>query len=366
MKDNLTDKQIGTLVYSTLVGYGIISLPKDITSYMGTTGWFSVILCGIIIIIFSIIIINIMTTFRGKNFYQISSLLVGEKITTVFCIVYSIYCYIFYVIIPKGYTEIIKVTSYSNTPFWFFEMLIYIVCIYAVIKGIKTIGRLSEIYALITFVGILGIGILVSFEGKIINLFPIFYIKNIGNLIGGMYQSFLPFLGIECLFFMKYDKQNNKSKQYVISIIAIIILLYIFIIEVCISVLGTQEVIRYNNLVLTVLRSISSAYLEVSTRLDGIFLILWTMKIILSCIIFGYGSALFLNLALKKKNSKYKNKIIFILSLIAFLLGFLNVKISKLNSLLSVSTSIFGVFTAVLIPLSLFIIMKVKKYDKKV
>lgn len=91
MHESLNNRQIAFYLFGVIVGYGFINLPKDITENAGTGGWIVILISTLLVIIFTLIVIYLGYTFKGKTLYEYSNILVGKYISKILIILYSIY-----------------------------------------------------------------------------------------------------------------------------------------------------------------------------------------------------------------------------------------------------------------------------------
>ena len=133
MNRTLTNKQIAFIVFSYIVGYGILTLPKDIVKDLGTSGWISIIIGDIGIIFSAYLFIYLAKTFNNKTIFEYSKILTGKFISC--CIILSISAYSISTasIITRLSSETIKLSFLINTPTWALCALMILVCFYSVI-----------------------------------------------------------------------------------------------------------------------------------------------------------------------------------------------------------------------------------------
>ncbi len=128
--------------------------------------------------------------------------------------------------------------------------------------------------------------------------------------------------------------------------------------ESSIALTGVDDVIRYNDPLVFIIRRIDIPGIDFLQRIDGFFFIAWliSMFYILCCTM--YGSTIFLSKSLKKTNY---NLIAFAVFLVCFLVALIAPSF-ELSLKLVTYIAYFGLVAGFLIPVSLFIITKVKKH----
>lgn len=363
MNEYLTDFQICFLIFCFTIGYEIITLPKDLVEYMGTSAWIGVIILTILIGIFAAILVKLNTVFIEKNFYEYAIILTGKKWAKLIGLIYFLLFMIIYANFPKLYANTLKLIVYPRTPLWVFELLLYLLCFYGICKGLKNISRICEVYGLIQLILMTLILVITLNEGKSVNILPLINFYKPKEFCKGIVYNLISFVGIEALCLTTFSKDNKKTLKYTEIIIGIIGIIYILTVETCLAVLGAEEVIKYSNVVLTTLRTISITMLDIIARLDGMFIFIWNIGFISSALVAAYGSVHFLYFILDKKVAKVKLGLI--LTLICFLYSFFPIFLMHEKIVVIYTVFVFSLFTTILIPSILFILMKVKRYDKK-
>ncbi len=363
MGNVLTNRQISVMLYSIIVGYGIINIPKDIAEASGTGSWFSLLAGTLLFILFTYIITYLQYVYEGKTICEYSEILVGKFITYIFLIIYLIYFFIFFTMLVRLYSEVINLILLNKTPEKFIGILTYIVIAYALSKGINTIARLCEIYIPINILGTIFITFLMASKGKLVNLRPFFSVDDIMLYFKALKTTILPFMGIEILLFMPISRKENKNIfKYTLLIIVFIGILFIYVVESTISVVGVDTVIFLKATMLSVLKGIDIYSLDFVRRLDGFYIVIWTMNLICAMSLWGYG--IITIVSRKVKSIKY-NFIVIIIVFISFILSQIPKTMNQVQLIMQYN-SYFGILAFFVIPAILFIITKVKKYDNAI
>lgn len=363
MNNNFSNLQISTMLYSIVVGIGIINIPKDIAEVAGTGGWFSLLIATLLFILITYIITYLQYVYEGKTIYEYSKLLVGKFLTNVFVSIYFVYFFTFLTMLTRLYSEDIRLILLNKTPDLFICILLLIVIGYALSKGISVIGRLCQIYIPINIVGTILITFLVMTKGKFVNIRPLFSSQDMVTYLKALKTTLFPFLGMEILLFIPITQSKNKNiMRYTMLTVGLIGIIYIYIVEAVIAVIGVESVIYLNASVLFALKGIDIYNLDIIRRLDGFYIIIWSMNLVCAMSLWSYGIISILTRKIKHTNYNLNVLIIFCMSFIVSQIPktFDGVKlIMKYNSYL-------GTVTAFIIPFILFIITKVKKYDKQI
>lgn len=362
MNNSLTNRQIALIIYCTIVGYGIVNIPRDVADAGETGGWISLVILTLVVVLFTYIITYVSYISQEKDLYEYSKMLTGSFFSYIFIFIYSIYFFVFFAMITRIYSETVHITILPKTPPWAIAFLFFIVVQYALKKGIEAIARVCEIYGIINIIGNIFMGIILFTQGNSINLRPAFVKEDILSYTVGIPKLVFIFLGVEMILFIPLNKKSNKNVfKYTTIIVGVTGLLYLLLSEAVISVVGVETVMLYEASLFNVVRGVDVQYLEIFRRLDGIYIIIWTFNMFCSVSLWGYGVITCINKVFK--NSQGGNRVIYI-TLLAFIVSRIPGSTNDVKNILKYN-GYLGYLTTFLIPSILLIITKVKKYDKK-
>lgn len=362
MNTFLTNKQISFILYCIIIGYGVINIPKNAAEAAGTGSWLSILIATIIFMVIAYMITYLQYIYAGETLYEYSSRLVGKLITHIFVVIFGIYFFVNFSMIIRLYAEIIKLTILINTPITYICILFYIVICYALTKGLNVIARMCEIYGFLNLVGFIFVNSLLITKGNSLNIRPLFVIEDLTSYLKATSSMALPFLGMEMLLFIPISKTKNKNiLKYTTLMIGFIGIIYIYIVESTISVVGIDTVIYLKESIFTIVRGVDLPYLEFIRRLDGVYIIFWTMNIVCALSLWGYGVTIIISKL--SKDIKY-NYIAIAITFISFVFSQLP-KTKDQAELIIKYNSYFGIISSAVIPAILLFITKVKKYDNQ-
>lgn len=358
MNTKFTNRQLCLMLYCVTVGYGVMNLPKASAEVGGTGGWVSIaigtLLCSIIIGI----VIYLQYSFENQTIYEYSPKLVGKFITTIFTIMLILYFFIIFTFLPRLFCNAINLTILDKTPVKYLSLLFFVIIGYILLKGINAISRMIEIYATISIINFILINSILWTQGRLVNIKPIFVPSDWFLYLKGVFKMILPLLGGEALLFIPMNKNNNKHIiKYSLLTVLFIGLFYIFIIESTISVVGVDFVIYSRTTLFSIIRGLDIPYLEFLKRLDGYYILIWTLNIICTCSIWGYGIVTFINKLFKKTQYKYT---VIALIITSYIVSQFPRTIHQTEALLDISVK-WGFIVYLIIPLILLIAKKVRK-----
>ena len=357
MDNQLSDKHITFLALGALVGYGIMSLPKEIAEYVGTSGWITVLMSMAIVLIIVYFLTGFISSHKNMTIFDLSKKLLGTYASFVIAFIYFSYFVIIISMNSRRYCDLIKLTILPNTPYLVLMLGLYILLYYVITKGIFVVAGLSELYCIIGFIAIIIIYSITLSMGDFLNLRPLIYTKNPKAYLSSLQVTLSPFLGFEVLYCLPLSQNRNKLFKSCSLVIAISGFIYFFVYEACIAVIGIDDIIHYNATLITTLSSISVPYLDVFKRLDLLGIIVWSIWVLNSIIIWCYACTTSLKFILKKADNRY----------VVFFTLFLSLGISMVPKNVKAVMASFrmieyaAIITVIAIPLFLYLIMKVKK-----
>lgn len=296
---------------------------------------------------------------KNKTVYEYSNLLTGRYITSIFTFIYIVYFFMMCALISRISCETIKYTILNETPVWALNLLLISAVYYGVLKKLRLIGRICELYGAIIIFAIIFMHLLMAFEGELINIKPYFGDKGLLSYLKSTTKTIIPFLGFEILAIIPINKGNGKSVVFYSTIMIIFIgLLYILIVETSLAIIGPDDIIHYNETVAAAIRRMQVPYLEFLRRIDGVLILTWTMAIFCTIIILAYGCVFLISKWLPKISFKYMAFIVITWIYIASLIpGDIEIVRKMLNYV-----GYLSIIPAFVIPGLLFLISKVKGY----
>ena len=216
-KDQITTSQTVIVVINTILGTGILTLPRTSVEKVKTPDvWLSVIAGGLVAMIAGVIIVKLSQKFPRKTVYQYSQDIIGKWAGMLLSLL--IVCYFF---IISGYqirsmAEVTSLLLLEGTPLWAIIMPFMWIGLYLIMDGINSIARLFEIVFPITVF----LFLLVAFMS-----FKLFEIDNLRPILGlgimpvlkGVKTTSLALTGSEImLLLLVFMQQPNKGVKVVL------------------------------------------------------------------------------------------------------------------------------------------------------
>lgn len=238
--DRITITQMVFILMLTMVGAGVLSLPRNIAVATAHDHWLVVILGGLAALLASFIHISIIKIKPNMSYFDILSDALTKPMGYVVGVVYIIYFIGFIGLITVIFGNVIKSFLLTFTPIEIIFITILLTSVYICRKGIEVLGRMMELIIPSSTIVIIIIFAL-SFTGsKLENLLPVFNIS-FSEIVNGVSITFFSFIGFEILlFFGEYLNEPRKAARVSISII-FITLFYLLVVVSTIAKFGSIQ-----------------------------------------------------------------------------------------------------------------------------
>lgn len=361
LKEYLTNRQIAFIIFGMIVGYGIMPLTKDIVGKAGTGAWFALFIAITIAIIFTYIFTYLGYVHEHKTIDEYSEVLTGKYITFIFMSIYIIYYFFALTITTRLVSETIKLTILIKTPTWTFSLFILCASYYAVTKGFKNIARICELYGVIIIIGLIITIFSLFSKGELINLKPFFVLEDIKAYFKAVPVTIGPLMGMEIISIIPFNRKINNKRvfKYTVFMVGFIGILYILEVEAGLALMG-DSVTYYKSALLDSVRRIEIEAFQFLRRLDGLVIVFWMMAVFCTVTIWAYGTVFLIH---KYCNKIQFNLLAFIIIIFSFIVTTIPKTIGEVEELYKYIGYI-GFVAAGVIPIILFIITKIKKYDE--
>ncbi|WP_226579589.1 GerAB/ArcD/ProY family transporter [Halobacillus litoralis] len=240
----LTALQIIVLTTSTMIGIGIILMPRDLARHVDTPDlWISIIFGAIFMCIVSIIYAFLSSRYPGLSIFDISPIIVGKWFGFIFNFCFVIYCLIISAYILRVTAVIIKNYLLDTTPLYVIAGTFLMVSLYLIANGAGDVVRFFQLYFPIMMFMFIVLALLSTKDINIQNTRPMFE-TDILPLITGVKITLFSFVGIEFLlvFGTLIKKKSAKNLMYTLwTSLGLTSMLYILFIIISIGVLGVEE-----------------------------------------------------------------------------------------------------------------------------
>ncbi|WP_191561141.1 GerAB/ArcD/ProY family transporter [Metabacillus idriensis] len=232
---NLTDERflvspffVFFLIYSNIIGVGIMNFQREIIKSAGYDAWISVLLSGISIHVLVWMIYRILTIANNDIIY-IHQFCFGKWIGGLLNVFIIIYFLVVALIVFRVYIEVVQVWMFPLMKTWQISVIFLVLLYYIVSRGFRVITGVCFWGTVIPFVFLFPL-LFFSLEFAQFNhLLPLFN-HSVKEILGSSKTMVFQFLGFETLLmFYPFIKNPEKSKKWAHFGVLFTIFLYLSI-----------------------------------------------------------------------------------------------------------------------------------------
>lgn len=276
--DKITSSQASIFLTNTVLGAGILTMPRSVTQAVKTPdAWITLLLGGILIIPVVLLMVKLCQQFPGQTVFQFAGKIVGTLPGRILCMLLVLYFIIIAGFEIRSLAEVTLFFLLEGTPMWAVVLPFIWVGTYLVCGGINSIARVYQVVFPITIL-VLVISYAVSLRlFDINNLRPVMG-SGISPVLAGLKSSILVFTGCEVTLslvaFMQHPRQAVKA---MLGGIAIPFVLYFLTIIMVIGGISIDSTITSTWPTLDLVRSfeITGFFIE---RLEFPLMVIWLMQ----------------------------------------------------------------------------------------
>lgn len=291
-KTQLTTIQTAVFIISIILGMGVLTLPRTITERAQTPdGWISLILAGIIFLVWGRLIILLNRYYPNLTFFEYIPLILGKWLGNLVNLLFILYMILTAGYQLRGVSEVAYLYLLPTTPDDVKILIFIFIAIYLMNGGIIPIARISEIFLPITFI-IFAFVLFLSFKVfEPDNIRPVMGL-GINPVLKGTPGAILAITGFEMMLILNaYMEQKKKAWKVTVASIAIPSAFYIVIYITVVGGLGMEQVLRYPFPTLGMLRSFEVTGI-LFERYESFLLTVWIMQIFITYVSVHYFASL--------------------------------------------------------------------------
>lgn len=290
--DKITTTQTSIFITDSVLGAGILTLPRSVIESAQTPDvWLSVILGGIIVILVTMVMVKLSQQFPNKTVFQYAKRIVGTVPGGMVSL-----CLIIYFIIIAGFEVRVfaEVTIYfllEGTPIWAIVIPFIWVGAYICFGGINSIARVFQIIFPISIL-ILVLSYFLSIRlFDIENLRPVLS-EGLLPVFKGLKSTVLVFTGCEVIMMLVAHMQHpERAFKATFVGIGIPFVLYLMTVVVVIGGMSVDSVMNSTWPTIDLLRSFEIAGL-IFERFEFPLLVIWMMQLFCNFTSFYYNASL--------------------------------------------------------------------------
>ncbi|MCM3269757.1 GerAB/ArcD/ProY family transporter [Paenibacillus elgii] len=355
-KDEITSLQASLIVAKSMIGTGILFLPQVMAKEAGTPdGWISVLIGGLLALLFGYIIIKLNGRFPRQTFFEFSQTVFGKAIGAIHIVLLSAYFTISSGYLTRVMGEVIHMYLLDKTPISCIILVFMMVGAYLATGGINPIARFIELFfpmILIILITLIGF----SFEE--------FELDNIRPVLGegfmpvwkGIASSTFAYSGFEIMLVLSaFMKKPRDAVKSMLTGISIVIPLYTLTVLISIGTLTVEEVRTLTWPTMSVAKDIElpGGFFE---RFESLFSVLWVISMYATFVPYYYVASLGLG-HLFRRNFRI---FIYLLFPVIYIIAIFP---KKLNDVLSFGGFLnnFAMFVIAIMPIYFWIFVKLRR-----
>ncbi len=281
-KDKITSYQAFTLLYSTLFGVGVLTLPRDVGELAGNDLVWVILLSGLLVLALVYLISLLCQRFPGMTLIQFSAEIFGggkrKWIGKILCIPFILLVVVFFIIgvatVLRIFGETIATAMLRHTPLEAILLIFILTAAFGAGSKLEVIAKLNEFLFPIILAPFL-LMLFASFQrGDITNILPLFQI-DLSRLFSVIMKGAFSYAGylVIMIFAGFYEKPGQMKKIHSISLLTVAAS-YWYICVISLGVLGIDEI---NKIMFPVVEVVKSVQLEnlFFERIEAVILSIW-------------------------------------------------------------------------------------------
>lgn len=290
--DKITTTQASIFLTNSVLGAGILTLPRGVVEIVKTPDvWLSVLLGGLVVLGVIFVMVKLSQQFPGLTIYQYAKLIVGKIPGGALCSLLILYYLVIAGFEARVLAEIMLFFLLEGTPSWAIVIPFIWVTTYLVFGGINAIARVFQIIFPISVI-VLVIAYGFSFHlFEINNLRPLLS-EGLVPVVKGLKSTILIYSGCEVIMtlvgHMEYPKEAMKAMTVGIGIP---LLIYLSTVIVVVGGMSVDAVMRSTWPTIDLMRTfeITGLFFE---RFEFPFLVIWIMQMFCNFSSFYFNASL--------------------------------------------------------------------------
>lgn len=364
MPNSITNRQMVFILVLSITCVSIISIPKVMAESAGLGSWLTLMLAALIAAAAAVVIVSLNKGFQGKVIFEYSQVLVGKIGAYIIAAFYILFFVLMSVYLLSSQANLVHADFLLKTPKWALSLLCLPVLGYAAYKGITNVARMLEIVGILFLIVVIAIHITMLIEGDARYILPLFKPSETGKYFSALPNTIDSFIGLEVLLVIPLSVVNKKPRRVAFLTMVGIGLLYVLVVDSSIMMIGMYEIVHYNDALVVAIRQVQLPFIEFLQRVDIFYLTIGFVSTFAGIIVFYLAATEYICRVFQKVK---RIVVVCILGALLFILAVVGEGVDNLGKMFEGLTTYIGPVAAIVIPLLLFILMKVKKrVDKSV
>ncbi|MED3500780.1 endospore germination permease [Brevibacillus agri] len=275
-----------SLITSTLIGVGILTLPRSTSAILYEAGWMSPVFGSVIAFVSVWMIAKLSQRFPGMTFVEYSTIVWGAKkdsrlgkwLSFPWILAYLGFMYLATGLVSRIFGEVVVTSVLLDTPLEVIIITMFALAFILTLHDLDVVARINELLLPLVLLPVLFIALASFQKAEWNNLLPLFRATG-PSLLKGAYEAVYSFSGYEImLIFFAYAHENKSKVKAGFYGIAITLVVYTLIVVAGIVVFGYEELQRvaWPTLELVKTTQVPGLILE---RLESAFLAVWVTAV---------------------------------------------------------------------------------------
>lgn len=296
----ISPRQSSSIIASTLIGVGVLTIPRVTASEANEAAWLTSFLGGCLSIIALIVITRLGFRFPRKNLAEYSAVILGSEkskrnllgklLSAPIVLLFIAYWIIITAMIARTFGEVVVTAVLRQTPLEVIILTMLLTAMILVLYDVEVLARVNEILLPIIVIPVLFI-VLLSFQTFELEYFlPVWPGLELTDFFKGVLLTLFAYEGYEVI--TVYSAHTHITKKSMrLNVIGLLIptFLYTFIIIVGVGVFGNEELdlLMWPTLELVKVTQVPGLILE---RMESAFLGVWVAAVFTTTANVYYGA----------------------------------------------------------------------------
>lgn len=360
----ISNRQSGAIIASSLIGVGVLTLPRDTTQTAGESAWIAAIGGGLLAMLGMAVIVILSNRYPGKTIVEYAANALGSAnrpmIGRLLSFPIFLALFVFWssstAIVARTFGEVVITTVLTKTPLEVIISTMLVTGFVLVMYNEEVLARVNEILLPIIVIPVLVIAFSSLQSARLDNLMPVFN-GDWGGLLKSIFTTSSSYLGFEMMAVL-YAKAEMSDKRMSGSMVGLAIpsFIYVLIVVSGIAVFGVEEIqlLAWPTLELVKTTAVPGLILE---RLESAFLGVWVAAVFTSV-----GNMYFTTAVIAKQALKLRSHRWIAVCLLPFFY-WLSLRPQNVQELFQYQkwSGKFGIFIVFVVPILLLIISMLRK-----
>ncbi|MBN8210554.1 GerAB/ArcD/ProY family transporter [Bacillus sp. NTK071] len=294
MNENQSSLPMIIFLISTIIGVGIVTLPRETAVVVGQPNmWISVIFGASVAFLNALLIFMLIKRYPNQTLFDFAPHVIGKWIGKLFNLIFVTYAIFISAFVIRTMSEIVNYYLLDRTPKFVVLIVLILSCMYLVSCGLSNIVMFFQLYFPIILAMFFLLTILSIKSIEPTNLRPIF-VNDGYSLLKGTHTTFFSFVGYELIMvlsgYQKLTKWGSVTKILGISIGSVcMIYVLFFILNIGILSIGELKVITFPTIEMAKTIEYQGFFFE---RFELLFLFGWIITIFTTLTAYYYSALL--------------------------------------------------------------------------